>query len=232
MSINSTTTNEFLKIPIFQNLTIEIIEKLENISKTNTYKKKDLIVLQGDQIYNLIVVKTGMINLFFTNHLYEEIFYTSISKHDSIGVFEILFEQNYSYSAKALTDCEVYVIPCNYFLQFVDKSRQLKKNINYEMAALLNRSYDIIRESNTKIEQKIINTILFLAEEFGSFRSNKVEIKHIPSQHEIALMAGTTRETICRTFSSLQKENRIIIDKSSLVIPDYENFKKLIENFN
>lgn len=229
---NSEVANAFAKIPIFYNLPKEILDKLETISKTALYRKKDLIAIQGDQISNLIIVKTGMINLVFTNYLYEEIFFTSLTKNDPIGVFEILYEQNYSYSAKALTDCEVYEIPCSNFLQYASQNLQLKKNINDEIAALLNRSYDIIRESNTRIEQKILNTILFLAEEFGTFKSNIVEIKPIPSQVEIALMAGTTRETICRTFSSLQKEDRIIVDKSSIVIPDFEKFKKLTENFN
>ncbi|KAF0149251.1 MAG: Crp/Fnr family transcriptional regulator [Ignavibacteria bacterium] len=228
----SSSTSLFTKIPMFNGLSPEIVSKLESTSKICYYKKKEIIASQGDQISNTIIVKKGMINLVFTNNNYEDVFYTTLSKHDPLGIFEIFFGQNYSYSAKALTDCEVYEIPSQCFLQIVEQCHQLQLNINLEIAELLKRSYEIIRDSNFRIEKKIMNTILFLAEEFGYVKSNTVEIKHAPTQSEIALMAGTTRETISRTFSALQKNERIKIDRSSIVIPDYENFKRFSEKIN
>ncbi|MEW6653915.1 MAG: helix-turn-helix domain-containing protein, partial [Bacteroidota bacterium] len=66
----------------------------------------------------------------------------------------------------------------------------------------------------------------------GFVKSNSVEIRFVPTQSEIALMAGTTRETISRTLSSLQKDERITIDRNSIVIPDYESFKKFSEKIH
>jgi len=222
----------FSKIPIFQGLSNETTSRLFSISTEYSYKKKDNIVQQGDLVNDLYLIKRGMVNLVFINNAFDEVYFTSLSKYDTVGIYELFFDQNYNYTARALTDCEFFVIPGKCFLEIVNNCPQLQRNINYEIADLIKRSYDVIKENSSKIERRILNTLVFIAEEFGLMKQNAVEIKTAPNQSEMALMAGTTRETISRTLSALQKNDKLIVDRTSIVIPDYESFKKLTDKFN
>jgi CRP-like cAMP-binding protein len=54
-----------------------------------------------------------------------------------------------------------------------------------------------------------------------------VEIEKLPLQHDLANMAGTSRETISRTLHSLVKKELIDLKGSKLRILNYEKFKEL-----
>jgi len=54
-----------------------------------------------------------------------------------------------------------------------------------------------------------------------------VEIEKLPFQHELANMAGTSRETISRTLHAFAKKGLIELEGSKLRIVDYEKFKEL-----
>ena len=54
-----------------------------------------------------------------------------------------------------------------------------------------------------------------------------VEIEKLPFQHDLANMAGTSRETISRTLHSFAKKGLIELEGSKLRITNYETFKDL-----
>ena len=74
---------------------------------------------------------------------------------------------------------------------------------------------------------RVGTVILQLAEETGKIKNGIVEIEKLPFQHDLANMAGTSRETVSRTLHSFAKKGLIERDGSKIRILDYEKFKEL-----
>ncbi|MDZ7797639.1 MAG: helix-turn-helix domain-containing protein [Candidatus Marinimicrobia bacterium] len=66
--------------------------------------------------------------------------------------------------------------------------------------------------------------LLDYAEYFGYRYKKSVIIKKTPFQHEIAAIAGLSRETVSRSFAQLEEENYIKKSGRHLVITDYPRF--------
>lgn len=54
---------------------------------------------------------------------------------------------------------------------------------------------------------KVATVILQLADDVGKIKNGVVEIEKLPFQHDIANMAGTSRETISRTLHNFEKRD-------------------------
>ena len=76
-------------------------------------------------------------------------------------------------------------------------------------------------------EGKVAYVILQLADDVGKIKHGIVEIEKLPFQHELANMAGTSRETISRTLHAFAKKGLIELEGSKLRIVDYEKFKEM-----
>ncbi|MDR3628556.1 MAG: helix-turn-helix domain-containing protein, partial [Ignavibacteriaceae bacterium] len=75
-------------------------------------------------------------------------------------------------------------------------------------------------------EGKIASVIVQLADEIGRIKKGQVEIQKLPFQHDMANMAGTSRETISRTMHIFAKKGFVEFDRNGLKILDYEKFKE------
>jgi len=68
--------------------------------------------------------------------------------------------------------------------------------------------------------------LLQFADERGIIKQGKVEIENLPVQQEIANMAGTTRETVSRTFSKMERLKMLQVNGNSVAILDYDTFRQ------
>ena len=57
-------------------------------------------------------------------------------------------------------------------------------------------------------------------------KRGQVTIKKLPYQHDIANMAGTSRETVSRALVLLEQSGLIMRDGRSMEIIDYVTFKR------
>src|ERR1035437_8532787 len=73
---------------------------------------------------------------------------------------------------------------------------------------------------------KIATVLIQLADEIGKIKQGQVEIEKLPYQHDIANMAGTSRETISRTLHTFAKKGFVELEGSGLRILNYEKFKE------
>ena len=64
-------------------------------------------------------------------------------------------------------------------------------------------------------------------DEYGVVKEGAIEIEQLPTQQELAEMAGTSRETISRTIHSFSKKGLIEIEGQKLRIKNYDKFKEL-----
>ena len=114
------------------------------------------------------------------------------------------------------------------FLGTLELYPKVSINLLRELAIRLQKSDEQIASlSLSDAERRIAISILRIAEEQGTIQHGNVTIDPLPSQQDIANMAGTSRETVSRVMKLF--EDRMMITKTGhkLVIPDYLFFKRI-----
>ena len=155
-----------------------------------------------------------------------EIILTILGEYDYFGEMSLLDGENPSANVVAMENAELFYVSREQFMQLIEYNPKIT------FALLVNRlraADDKIKSlSLLKAEGKIITAIIQLAEMSGTMKQGLVEVD-LPYQHDIANIAGTSRETVSRVLHSLEKKGLLQLDGSKIRIPDYDVFKKSFE---
>jgi len=223
------SSTEFLSfVPIFSELPIDTLEKIEKVGTRKQFKKNDVILMEDEVGTALFVIVTGKVKVSRTSNDGREVILTILSESDFFGEMAILDGQTRSATVVAIEDSELFIIQRTDFLNLLREYPEASIALLQELTKRL-RSTDVkIKALSLKdAEGKVATVILQIADDVGKIKQGKVEIEKLPLQQDLANMAGTSRETISRTLHTFAKKGLIELDGSKLRIIDYEKFKEL-----
>jgi CRP/FNR family transcriptional regulator/CRP/FNR family cyclic AMP-dependent transcriptional regulator len=113
------------------------------------------------------------------------------------------------------------------FLGTLELYPKVAINLLRELAIRLQKSDEQIASlSLSDAERRIAISILRIAEEQGTIHHGNVTIDPLPSQQDIANMAGTTRETVSRIYKLLVEDGHVQRISKKLIILDFKRFLK------
>jgi CRP-like cAMP-binding protein len=222
-------SNDFLKyVPIFSDLNDATIEQISKIGVRKSFKKDSVVMFEHETGSALFVIVEGKVKISRVSEDGREVILSILNDSDFFGEMAILDGFARSANVTAMEDSEIYIIQRNDFIALLQDHPEIS-------IALLNELTQRLRAADLKIkslslkdaEGKVASVILQLADDIGKIKNGAVEIEKLPLQHDLANMAGTSRETISRTFHSLVKKGLIELKGSKLRILNYEAFKEL-----
>jgi CRP-like cAMP-binding protein len=223
------SSSEFLAyVPIFSEIPMEIIEKIEKIGTRKNYLKNDVILMENEVGTALFVIVTGKVKVARTSGDGREVILTILSESDFFGEMAILDGQTRSATVVAIEDSELFLIQRNDFINLLKEFPEVAISLLQELTKRLRSADAKIKALSLKdAEGKVATVLLQLADDVGKIKQGKVEIEKLPLQQDLANMAGTSRETISRTIHSFAKKGLVELDGNKLRITDYEKFKEL-----
>lgn len=215
-------------VPIFSELDDLTLEKIVNIGTQKIFEKNQVILLEEETGTALFIILKGKVKITRSSSDGREVILTILSDNDFFGEMAILDGLTRSATAIALETSELFHIQRNDFLNLLREHSEISIALLRELTKRL-RSADMkIKALSLKdAEGKVASVILQLADDIGKIQHGKVEIDKLPLQQDLANMAGTSRETISRTFHSFTKKGLIEMDGNKLRILDYEKFKEI-----
>ncbi|HOI29706.1 MAG TPA: Crp/Fnr family transcriptional regulator [Melioribacteraceae bacterium] len=222
-------SSEFLAyVPIFSEIPMDTIEKIEKIGTRRMFNKNDVILMEDEVGSALFVIVQGKVKVARTSSDGREVILTILSDSDFFGEMAILDGQTRSATVVAIEDSELFLIQRNDFINLLKEYPEVAISLLQELTKRLRAADGKIKALSLKdAEGKVATVILQLADDVGMIKHGKVEIDKLPLQQDLANMAGTSRETISRTLHSFAKKGMIELDGSKLRIMDYEKFKEL-----
>lgn len=223
------SSSEFLSfVPIFSDLPKEELDKIEKIGTRKQYEKNEVILVEEEAGNALFVIVTGKVKVARTSGDDREVILTILTDSDFFGEMAILDGLTRSATVTAIEKSELFIIQRNDFLNLLRSYPDVAIALLQELTKRLRAADMKIKALSLKdAEGKVATVILQLADEIGKIKQGKVEIEKIPMQQDLANMAGTSRETISRTFHSFAKKGLIETEGSKLRILDYEKFKEM-----
>jgi CRP/FNR family transcriptional regulator, cyclic AMP receptor protein len=224
-----TGSNDFLKyVPIFSELNDTTIEQISKIGIRKTFKKDSVVLYEHETGSALFVIVEGKVKISRVSDDGREVILTILNDSDFFGEMAILDGLSRSANVTAMEDSELFIIQRNDFIALLHTHPEISIALLKELTQRMRAADLKIKSLSLKdAEGKVATVILQLADDLGKIKNGTVEIEKLPLQHDLANMAGTSRETISRTLHSLVKKELIELKGSKLKIINYEKFKEL-----
>lgn len=227
----NTGNTEFLSsVPIFSELSPETIEKVSKLATVRLYPKNTIILGEEEAGSAFFVIVSGKVKVsrISNDDSGKEVILSILNPLDFFGEMALLDGLNRSANVIALEESRLFIIQRADFLDLLYEHPEVSIALLQELTQRLRAASMKIKALSLKdAEGKVATVLLQLADDVGRIKHGIVEIEKLPFQHELANMAGTSRETISRTLHSFAKKGLVELEGSKLRIISYEKFREL-----
>lgn len=217
-------------IDIFSSLKEEEIKSIENLFIVKNFRKGDYIFYEGDREPGIYFVVDGIVKLIKETSEGKTVILQLVTKDESFGWLVMKGTKPTStYSAQALVDTTVLYISNNDFLKLLLLYPALAVRITCEATKRILEAYDRLKSlAVEKVEGRIANLLLELADKIGDPDKDKITINAPITRQDIAEMAGTTVETAIRIISKWKKDGILDTERGKIEIYDIDFLEDIV----
>ncbi len=198
--------------------------KLSADRRKKIYKKRYLLFEEGDVSRYLFFIIRGQIKIFKTNDIGKEFIINIRGEGDFVGYTSLIKNEPYQFSAAALEESEVALIPKEDFLQllFVNRDvssrliKMLADNVVEKEVQLLNLAYNSVRK-------RVSQAIILLHDRQSKEGKENIQIL----REDLAHIVGTAKESVIRMLAEFKEDGYISIEDSLIKILDREKLENV-----
>jgi len=213
--------------PIFENLEERDLSRIAACGVRKAYRKSDLILMEEETGSVLFVIISGKVKVVRIGEDGREIILSIMSSGEVFGEMALLDGESRSASVIALEDSDLFMIHGKDFVSLLHEYPAISVSLLKQLTQRLRKADALIKSLSLKDAfHRIGYVLLQFAEERGKIRQGRVEIEDLPVQQEIANMAGTTRETVSRTLTKMEKMKLIDVKNNNVSILNYDVFRE------
>lgn len=214
------TGSEFLaKVPVFGALDEAARNELSRYLKPAKYKKDAVILSREEPGTALFLIVKGRVKVVLYGPSGREVILSMLKDGEFFGEMSLLDGQPRSASVVAVNDSDVLVLDRQDFVRFVENRPAVALAILGEMSRRL-------READAKIGSlalldvygRVARALLDLARKEGEKTEAGIVVKDRPTHQQLAGMVGTSRETVSRVMSELQKQGYLRTQGKRLIL--------------
>jgi len=211
-----------LSQPELQMLAARTVRKL--------FSSGELLFSEGEPCNGLHIIARGKVRLFKTSvNGREQVLSVNVSG-ESVAEIPVFDGGPYPASAVALEETEIAFISRRDFNAYCLEHPEVPLKVLTVVGARLRNLVGIIEElSFTTIRQRLISTLLKLAQSEGRKTARGIEFQLPASHQELANQLGTVRELISRNLMRLQAEGLLDVDARQIVVKDIEGLSALLD---
>lgn len=215
------------KVPIFSGISSKDLEKIVAVTHQRKYRKDSMILIEEEAGQTMFILMSGQVKISRISEDGREVILAVMAEGDFFGELSLLDGQSRSANVTVIKDAEMLLINREDFLNLLNEFPQIAIQLLRELAGRMRKSDSQIKSLSLKnATGKVTGTLHRLAEDIGFPKDNQIIIENLPTQQDLANMAGTSRETISRVLQKLINDKYIVKEGSKLIIIDYERFKK------
>lgn len=217
---------DFLRnVSLFSGLTEEEFVQLAALTHTHQYKKGTYIVMAEDEGEEFFIIRKGQVKVNIVHEDGREIILSLLREGEVFGELSLLDGRPRSANVVAAEPTELITLRRDHFINLIYKHPHIATAMLAELAGRL-RKTDLQIEGLAlmNVASRVSKTLLNLVVEQGSETEEGIMLERRPTHQELAKMAGTTRETVTRVLSRLEKEGYIRCEgRRILVYNDVHN---------
>jgi CRP/FNR family cyclic AMP-dependent transcriptional regulator len=212
------------KVPLFSCLSSMDRSAICRIMIHKQFSKGETIVHEDDdEGQTFFVIVSGRVHVAVITSEGKSAILATLKPGDFFGEMAILDGEPRSASVIASEDCTLLMLYRKMFLDILQRYPKITIQILVEMSRRIRRANKHINTlSLMSVYGRVADVLLQLAKDQGQRVREMIIVPNRPTHQVIADMAGTSRETVSRIISQLQKKHYIVIDGKKLVILNEE----------
>jgi CRP/FNR family cyclic AMP-dependent transcriptional regulator len=198
------------QIDLFAGLDDSELEQLAALLRSNHYKRGAFIVLAEEAGDEFFIIRRGRVKVNIVHEDGREIILSLLGTGEVFGELSLLDGRPRSANVVTLEDTELLLLRRDLFLDLLYRHPHIATAMLAELAGRLRKTdMQIEGLALMNVTSRVAKTILNIIMEQGEDREDGVVLERRPTHQELAQMAGTTRETVTRVISRLEREGYI-----------------------
>lgn len=213
------------EIPLFDGVKQSILKTISKDFSIKKYKRNRAVLLEGGRNEHFYIIKKGEVRVYRTDKNDQKVILAILQDGDFFGEMSILDDSTVSANVATTQPTELLCISDRKFKRMLRTVPEFASCLFQHMSQRIRSCDENIENLNKPNTYERVGFVLLnLAERSGYRRRSSVIIDKLPFQHNIASLAGTSRETVSRTFAQLEERDYIIKSGRHLEIRDYPRF--------
>jgi CRP-like cAMP-binding protein len=203
-------------VDLFAGLEPEFRQRVVAAAVPRTYRKGQLLFVEGDPGESLIILRRGAVAVFRTAPTGERAMLSVIRPPDVLGEVSLLDNSVRSLSAEAIEDCTALALSRGAFIELVHASPRLLDAVMRSLGSLIRR----LTEQNADhvfldLPGRVAKTLVRLA---GESTAPMVTIEL--NQSQLAEMAGGSRQSVNQAIGSFANRGWLRTEGRRIVVTD------------
>ncbi|MCX5493528.1 Crp/Fnr family transcriptional regulator [Kaistia dalseonensis] len=203
----------------FNGLDKDDLTRLAQIARLSTYGADTLLFAQGDESDGLYCVVSGIVRIFLTADDSRELTIQLFEEGEVIGEIALIDGLPRSAGAATLTESTLIFVPRQSFLNLLDSSNRLQRQIILGLCERLRQTNDQV---NRAVFQDLRHRLLVLLRQLalihGRIERDVAIVELDLTQGSLAQMLGASREAVNKQIRALTKEGRLSIDGHRILV--------------
>lgn len=221
--------NTYLKkVPLFQDFSSDELDLVKGLIKSEVYRKKMIIFMEGDPGIGVHFVKSGIVKIYKISEDGREQILHFLREGDVFAEVVLFDGGNYPASAEAVEDCQVGILRNQDLEQMIVHNPAVGLKMINVMGKKIRAAHATLRNLALKDSfGRVVATILELADRHGVQMETGIRIDLALSRQDLANYVGSTRETVTRILTDLKRSKTIQLAGKQIIILD----KARLENW-
>ena len=209
------------KVPLFEGLSSEALERLLQATNRKNYPKDATIVEEnevGDTLYMILSGKVKVTNIGPDG---KEVILSVLNEGEFFGEMALLDKEPRSANVVSMEKTEMMLLRRKEFMNLLENNGEILSKL---LAVLSGR----LRHANAQIRSlalldvlgRIARLLLDTARKEGRRLLDGSVVFRRPTHQEIASMVGTSRETVSRMIGDLSRDGYIKISGKDIIIKE------------
>ena len=212
-----------------RNFETDWFDALKNVAIEASYKSGEILSAQGDINNKVGFILSGKATASSYSVNGDETWVSEYIPGQFFGLRGLLYDQTTSLEIRAKKNLTVLLVSHDRMLDLMRENHNLCQAIATDLAARLNQSMAFLIDINTlSVKGRICAELLKMALPIGIDPDRQV-IRPNPIFIDMARKLNSSRETVSRTISELQKRGIIARQPGALVIEDPIRLQDAIE---
>lgn len=216
--------------PMFRGLPAQEVDRLTALASLRELHKGEVMWEAGDTAVTLTMILRGHVKVVHQGVSGDRIL-EIFGPGEAVGAFAVYNRTPYPASAVAMEPSTILVLPAHEYLSLLERRPDLARSLIGELtrvhASLLGR---IEGMTGHRVESRIAQVILSLAERMGHPGDDGTVIPVALSRLEIAELTGTTVETTIRVMARWGREGVVITHAQGFVVPSCDRLRAIADS--
>ncbi len=223
----TTLASRLRGIELFSDVDDETLARIEQRCRWHRFHAQQLVLDRDTDSRDIFFVVEGRLRVVVYTRSGREIAFAVIAAGAHFGELSAIDGKPRSATIVALDTCQIATLSADAFDQLLHDEPKVAKALLVALAGIIRSADERIAElSSFGAFHRVYHEILRLAD---AQSEDGMQIKKLPTQHDIAGITSTTRETVARALANLTKAGAVRREGRILAITDREFIEDLLE---